>query len=422
MLTNGDWAFYYTLRGQVAPVEIRLLEARHSMASNKMHRLTLKFENHDNRLSRPDLAKFLFIGAEVTFTYGYLDDMGRTYTYVIMDHKDFDVLTVEAYPYLPKLLTPQRRRFKKSKRSDVAKLMAQESGLGTRFIEDTSCQEKSFSQTNKSNWKWLEDNARELNLEFGVDDAKKELIWRKRPYNQKPEFKFVWRLASIIGDIKKFRPKKNTFQIPGAFKSVWVDPASGAAKTHDVDGSTVSGRDMAGADKSLAGSSFLPPLKKVTTKSATIVNLKDLQVKPTGKSGEVAAIIVPQKKSNRKKKETIECKTEDLYRRAEDQYVEAKMTLVGQPKLRDKKMIELVGLGGFYDGPWYTLEVEHILGVSSGYETECVIETNSAGKLTGPNVTKGGKANNQVVKVKPGAARATEARKLDKKPERTLLA
>lgn len=65
-----------------------------------------------------------------------------------------------------------------------------------------------------------------------------------------------------------------------------------------------------------------------------------------------------------------------VFKKSEDFILEADITLIGQPKLEERMVIKLDGLGKTFNGNWWVKKVVHEIG--DGYITKATIARNSS--------------------------------------------
>lgn len=405
----------FKINGQDPPASLRLLQIQHFMPSDMMHKAEFDFENHDRRLELSNLRSWLASGNMIEFAYGYIGELSETFKYQIRAYKGDEILTVTAYPYVKGGEQPRDRTFKDSKYSDVAKLMAQEMGLRTEKIQDTLCKESQLRQK-ESNLKFLNEAAKKLHFEFGIDGQ--FLIFRERTYKAKPEYVFTYRGRTITSDILEFKPKLNTFAVPAAYQAVYIDPATG--RQRPVDGSAEkTNRVLLGGDGGVSGlatggsgAAVGSDVRKEVSLTKQKVNPVTVQAKP---NGGVQVKEVPKKKPSRTRKQQAQkCQTEALFKSHEDALLDADLGLIGQPKLKDKQIIQLNELGPAFSGLWYTYDVTNKIG--NGFFSKVKLERNTLGFSKISGVVKG--AGKPTAKPTPAPGRAKVVKQAQNKKEK----
>lgn len=102
-----------------------------------------------------------------------------------------------------------------------------------------------------------------------------------------------------------------------------------------------------------------------------------------------------------------ECNADDAFKKSEDNVLEAKMYLPGQPLLEDKIVIRVAQIDNRWDGNWYITELQNDIGVDVGFTSKVSLVRNSAGSSPSSSNLKGnGTAYNQKLTQPPGANRS----------------
>lgn len=275
---DGNVVVYYKINGKEPPSNLLLLEMDHLLEDDKLHKLTLKFYNHDRRMADVKLQQFLRDGNEIEFSYGYVNDLSPKRLYEIKGHEGWKEIKVFAYPKVQNRDQSYNRTFgeKSSKQSltysQIAEGMAEEMGLDAD-IHPTSCPVKNAKQKG-SNPKFLQQAAKKLNFSFGIEDG--ILTFKPRPFGDPADFAFVYKQGSGVGDILDFNPSQNSFQMPSSYDSVILDLVKGTpvtlGATNDTVERTLLGTGFSlvtsGAEGEEGGGSFKPPQTTKTVSSS----------------------------------------------------------------------------------------------------------------------------------------------------------
>jgi hypothetical protein len=283
--------------------------------------------------------------------------------------------------------------------------LADELGLKAD-VKETDCKEKSLPQTNETNMKFLKRASEELHFTLGFDNG--TLVFKPRDYTQKPSHHFFYRMGKIEGAIMDFDPEKNLFEIPAAFKDLFIDPKTGKIVELKSSTDTVK-RDMIGGKNGVIaggkGGLSKPADLKAQNPKKQIDKVTLTETKVHGND----VIIEHEAPATRARKTQAQCLTDDKFKKAEDHLIKAKMVTIGAPKVRDKEVIELHGLIPVYAGSWYVHKVTHKLG--SDYMCTFELYRNAVPKAT-PN-TKASPAAKPAQKPVPAtkATRTLEVKK-----------
>lgn len=434
MFVDGDVVIYTRVKvratgnpksgvWEVPEPDLRMVFFRH-VRDDKLHKAEFTYENHDSRLRIPRLGRYVRDGNLIEFTYGYVNDLSRKYTYIMKGFEGFRQVKVTCYPWIETIDTPCSRTWPKMTYSQIAHKIAQEMGLKPD-IQETTCVQKSVKQNNESNAKLLERIAKELNFELGFNNG--ILRFGPRRYTQKAKFWFIHAGGSLTGDIYDFDPKQNTFGVPSNLERVVVDPKTGKV-TYEQASNAQTKRDLLGSKwtpitsgfngdvpqadgargnggisdvqderlsdishlmqrrsmRNLTGSvqDVLPPVAKAkATRGPTGQKIvKSAQTPANGASPARPNDKCPQYyREPPKKRGKEDCTTDDRFKTFEDNVIEAHMQLQGQPLLDDKIVIAVAQVDPKWDGAWYVQSVVDEIGIDIGFTTQCDLMRNSIG-------------------------------------------
>lgn len=368
---------YFKINGKQPPVGLRLLSFELDQTGDMQHKMTMVFENRDRRLENPELGQWLQLGNLVSFSHGFLNRMAKPRNFEIKGHAGFEEFSIICYPKIANSSDSKKRTFKDTKYSSTAKLMAAELKLKKISVKETDCKEKSLSQNDETNLKFLADAARKLNFEFGAEDD--EMIFRPYNFLAKPQLSFFWRGGTLVSDILKFEPDKNIYQVPGAITTLWTNPETGKTEEIKRDATNTPRPAVGGPNTLNGGVGTITPPATQAQKPQNVTTLKrNYTITETNSKTTVGKIkLAPVLKPSRsRKKNTAACKTEDIFKINENQILKAKLTVLGEPFLKDKMTISLFGLGPFYDGSWYVKNARHKIGAGASL-VECDIMRNA---------------------------------------------
>lgn len=357
-LINGDHRVVYKINGREPPPALRLHEFEIDYEEGIMPEAVFTFENEDQRLGSKELGVYILPGNRITFSYGYVGQMSKPQTFVVKKQKGYKEIKLYAYPDVKNADDEKKRTFKDSKYSSIAKKMAAELGLKAD-VKETDCKEKSLPQTNETNMKFLKRAAEELHFTLGYDNG--TLTFKPRDYAQKPVHHFYYRKGRIQGAVIDFDPEKNVFEIPAAFKDLFVDPKTGKIVELKSNNETVKRDLLGGKNAPIAGAKggiSKPSEIKAQNPKKQLDRVTLTESKIAGND----VVIEHQAPASRARKAQAQCLSDDKFKKAEDNLIKAKLVAIGAPKLRDKEVIQLHGVIPTFAGPWYTHKVTHKLG------------------------------------------------------------
>jgi phage protein D len=235
------------------------------------------------------------------------------------------------------------RTFEHMKRSDVVRQIAQENGYGPDFqdIEDTVHVLPCTTQARMTDAQMLRRLADREGFELYVDfDG---LHFHQRRLGQRPVRALRWFTPPEVGEILSINIDNDVTSRPGAVDVRGRDPIQ--KKTIDERGSN--GQTQRDG---------LAPVIEVVDPETGATRLERRNIAESIRS-------TPEPRSTTAKREA-----DARYRLAQHQTVELSMTVLGDPSLLAKTVVELQGISQRLSGKYYLREAKHV--ISGPYTTE----------------------------------------------------
>lgn len=332
--------------------------------SDKMNRVTLKFENNDLRLLDNELLDESQ-NNKLKFQFGYVDELTEPKEYVIQSNEGLKLVTVVAFQQKTEMSTQSRSDvYEQVKWSDVAIAVFKRNGLAYQ-VEDTGVVYEQIVQSNESDNKFLKQGADKIGFEFYVENGVGH--FHSKDFGQKPVRKFKYypdddeRAKAKLRDIT---PKAKNVSKPPQTTKKGFDPYEGkeyeASSNKDNVDRTTAGEGTYLYDKGTGDEQYIPG-----------------KVEPSEHPKEVQA-----------KEES-----DGEFKKTEENVVEADGDFVGDPAVLEKKLIEIENLGQKFSGIYRVKRCRHIISGSSGsaYSMRGTLTKNAyhkGGEDTGAKVNK----------------------------------
>ncbi len=332
--------------GERIDVTDRVLSFVFEDSEKKADKLVLTVDNWDLRgFDEPVWRK----GNLLEVSWGYPGEMAPAREVVIQRVTGFQVLHVEGHARSVLMHKRVRcRTFEHQKRSDVVRAIAQEHGYGPSLqdIEDTREVLPVLTQARQTDAQFLKRLADREGFEFYVDfDG---LHFHQRRLGQRPVRVFRWYTAPEVGEVLSLHIDNDVSAKPGAVR--------------------VRGRD------SLTRRDFDERGSNATTQRDTLAPIIEIVDPETGATRlerrNVSEDIRPSPEATAS---TARREADARFRRTQHSTVELSATLLGDPSLLAKTVVEFQGIGQRLSGKYYVKEAKHRLD-SSGYtvEVKCV--------------------------------------------------
>jgi phage protein D len=299
---------------------------------------------------------------------------------VIQKVTGFQTLTIEA---LAKSILMHKvarcRVFENKTRADVVREIAQENGYGGALqdIEDTGEVLPIISQARQTDAQFLKRLADKEGFEFYVDfDG---LHFHQRRLGQRPVRVLRWFTAPEVGEIITMNIENDVTAKAGAVSVRGRDPLT----RQDI--------DQRGSNATTSRDSLAPVIEIVDPETGSTRlerrNVsEDIRPSPQATAG------------------TAQREADGRFRRAQQTAVELSATVLGDPSLLAKTVVEVQGIGQRLSGKYYVKEAKHKID-GSGYTVELKASSDGHNQAGGapsqgkPN--RGSAANNDPNALRP---------------------
>lgn len=332
-------------------------------SEKKADKLVLSVDNWDlSNFDDPIWSK----GNILEVAWGYPGDMAPARQVVIQKVTGFQVLHVEGHARSILMNKVARcRTFDNVSRADVVRKIAEENGYGSsqQDIEDTAVTFPTITQARLTDAQLLRRLAHREGFEFYIDFE--GLHFHRRRLGQRPVRVLRWYTPPEVGEVISINIENDVTAKPGAVRLSGRDPL--AKKDVQAKGSNAeTKRDS------------LAPVVEIVDKESGTTHLEQRNasedVRPT-----------PEPTSKAAKQQA-----DGQYRRTQHTTVKLAATVVGDPSLLAKTVVELQGIGQRLSGKYYIKDAVHRID-SSGYVTELKTLRDGHGQAGG--VQSAGKPN-----------------------------
>lgn len=332
-------------RAQAVDLSDSVLSLTFEDATKKADKLSLTLDNSDLRhFDNPYWRR----GNILEVMWGYPGRVAPARSCVIRRANGGRVLTIEAYAKSVLMhAKKQRRVWDNTTRAEVVRRIAEEYGYfdaGLR-VQDTGIRLAHVTQAGMTDAQFLAHLARKEGFEFWVDHT--GLNWRERDYAQAPK-KVLTYFTDEVGQILDFNVETSITALTGSVEARGIDPLTKKKVTGKADNNT--------ERKGLATViEVVDPVSGVTSLQ-TRVSSEETEHTTSGAGGG----------SDAAAKKSAEAK----YRSNHASAVKMSMSVVGDPELTAKSVVEVRGMGKMLSGKYFVLTARHVLGRSGGYRTE----------------------------------------------------
>ncbi len=284
-------------------------------------------------------------GNIIEVAWGYPGEMAPAREVVIQSVKGFQTLNIEGHAKSVLMNKVARcRTFENKSRSDVARALAQENGYSASMqdIEDSGEVLPAITQARMTDAQFLRRLANQEGFEFYVDfDG---FHFHQRRLGQRPVRVIRWYTAPEVGEVISINIENDVTAKPGAVRVAGRDPM----KRKDI--------DEKGTNS--------------TTKRDTLGDVIELVDPETGSTSlakrNVSEEVRPSADAS---SGTAKKQADAQFRRAQQTTVELSATVLGDPSLLAKTVVEFQGLGQRLSGKYYVKEAKHKID-GSGYTVE----------------------------------------------------
>lgn len=349
----------------------RILSFEFQDLESKADKLTLEIDNSDlSEFDSPIFRK----GYVLEVSWGYENQMAPVRSCVIQKVHGFQKLKIEAYAKSILMNKVRRaRRFAGLKRSQVVKQIAEEYGFGTQaeqFIEDSKQTLETISQAGVTDAQFVARLARLEGFVFFIDfDG---FHFHKRDLKQKPRRVLHWFSDPGRGDVLSVDIENDISALAGGVTVKTRDPL----KRADI---------SATAGNSETKRDTVAPALEVTVDPRTKAINKNSSCSQTPAANEVLMCPAPDVAVAKRL-------ADGAYRGAAQQVVKLKASIIGDPRMLAKTIVEWRGLGKRLSGNYYMKSVTHKID-GGGYT--CALECRRDGHSEVGAPKSAGKVNTQ---------------------------
>jgi hypothetical protein len=320
----------------------RVLSFTFEDSEKKADKLVLTVDNWDlSNFDDPVWKK----GNLLEVSWGYPGEMAPARECVIQKVTGFQQLSVEAHAKSVLMNKVARcRTFENKKRSDVAREVAEENGYGAQLqdIEDTGEVLPLITQARMTDAQFLRQLATREGFEFYVDfDG---LHFHQRRLGQRPVRVFRWYTAPEVGEVLAINIENDVTAKPGAVRVRGRDPLT----RRDI--------DERGSNATTTRDSLAPVIEIVDPETgSTRLERRNVseEVRPS-----------PEASAGTARREA-----DARYRRSQHTTVELTATVLGDPNVLAKTVVEFQGISQRLSGKYFVKEAKHKID-SSGYTVE----------------------------------------------------
>ena len=313
-------------------------------------------------------------------SWGYPGDMAPTRTVVIQKVTGFQTLAVEAHGTAMLMNKVARcRTFENLSRADVVRKIAAENGYGPghQDVEDTGHVLSVITQARVTDAQFLRQLAGREGFAFFVDvDG---LHFHKRRLGQRPSRVLRWYTPPEVGEILSVHVENDVTGRPGAIDVRGRDPLS----KQDI--------HARGSNQATQRDSLAPVIEIVDPETgATHLERRNISEAIHTTSESTAAVAKRQ--------------ADARYRDAQHLTVKLTATVIGDPSLVAKSVVELQGISQRLSGKYYVHEAKHKLD-GSGYTVELSCRRDGHSQIGGPpskgKLNRGNAADNDPDELRP---------------------
>lgn len=337
-------------KGQRVDLSEQVLSFVYEDSESKADRLVLSVDNWDLRnFDDPVWRK----GNVLEVSWGYPGDMAPMRSVVIQKVTGFQTLHVEGHAQSVLMNKLARcRTFEHLTRSDVVRQIAQENGYGPdrQDIEQTVHVLPLVTQARMTDAQLLRRLADREGLEFYVDfDG---LHFHQRRLGQRPARVLRWFTAPQIGEILTLNIENDVTAKPGAVNVRGRDPL----QKKDI--------DERGSNTRTQRDSLAPVIELVDPETgATRLERRNI-------SEAIRSTAEPSST-------TAKREADARYRRAQHLTVELPVTVLGDPSLLAKTVVEMQGISQRLSGKYYVKQAKHMIDAGYTVELKCLRDGHS---------------------------------------------
>jgi phage protein D len=320
----------------------KVLSFQFDDSDKKADKLVLTVDNWDlSNFDDPVWRK----GNILEVAWGYPGQMAPARKVVIQKVTGFQTLSIEGHAKSVLMNRVARCRvFENKSRSEVAAEIAKENGYGasTQDIEDTGEPLPVITQARLTDAQFLRRLASREGFEFYVDFE--GFHFHQRRLGQKPMRALRWYTAPEVGEVLSINIENDVTAKPGAVRVKGRNPMT--RKDIDEQGTNASTKRDSLAD-------VIEIVDPETGATHLAKRTASSEVRPSADASSAAA----------------KRRADAQYRRAQHTTVKLTATVLGDPGLAAKTVVEFQGLGQRLSGKYYVKEATHKID-GSGYTVE----------------------------------------------------
>lgn len=324
-------------------LSLRVNELRYSDEERRADKLSITVDNFNLALfDDPAFKK----GMQLEASWGYPNNMAPVRTCIVQRITGSQVLKVEGLAESILLHRETKSRsFEHVRRSDVVRQIARAAGYGDDVadIEETPVVLPQISQAGMTDAQLLVRLARQEGFEFYVDCT--GFHWHRRRIGVRPARVLHFYTDPGAGDIITFNVDNDITAKPGRVRRRGRNPLEGTNIDEHADDASDADRDT------------LSPIRIVvdpeTRQMRTEVLTGSEETRPTTAHDSAGA-----------RREAV-----GRFRRVQLTAIKMKMTIIGDPSLLAKSVVEVRGMGQRLSTRYYVKRAEHVIS-GGGYTTE----------------------------------------------------
>lgn len=335
-----------------------VLSFKYTDAERKADKATLTVRNDDlSQFDDPAWRK----GSRLIFQWGYPSAMTPPRKAVITSVKGFKQLTIEARAESVLMNRSMRRRhFDGQKISDIAKTIAGEYGYGEELqhIDDTGTVLESVPQSNRTDAQFLRRWASRLGFEFYVDfDG---FHFHARRLDARPVRVLRYHIDQRGGDILGEPSIENDITArPGKVRVKGRDPKTRQDIDETADNETDTERDT-----------LAPNLELTIDRDTGALSSK---IVPEERMGSETTVVTADPNAT-----AAQTRAKGRFRRAQLVAVKMGLSIVGDPLMLAKSIVQVEGMGKRLSVRYYVEEVTHNFA-TSGYTCDLKLVSDGHG-------------------------------------------
>ena len=288
------------------------------------------------------------IGNKVEIGFGYGDDVSKiieveiTSLEPIFQSGDAPTLTVRGYDYRHRLMRGrQTRTFAKMKDSAIAQQIAQAAGIRMQ-VEDTKVALDYVMQHNQTDWEFLQKRADRIGYELSF--CEDVLYFQPQQNGNAAAIEL-----SLDLDITEFSPRLTSMA-----QSAEVNVRGWDAKEKKA---ILSKAAVGQETAKMGGATSGPKMAQQAFGKSTVASV----TLPVQSQAEADQIALGQ------------------FNGMALGYIQGDLTTQGNPDLHVNTVVDIVGAGTTFSGPYYVTSATHSVTPDEGYTTSLTVERNAAG-------------------------------------------